>query len=87
MAGSLILEYNVKGVDDTREPTKTCQQDVDKKVNVASSLKENSQWREDDGYSSVSFKTGAILAASRIEHIHVPRMILKISEQVKAIVK
>jgi hypothetical protein len=36
-------------VDDTRDPTQDGQTDVDEKISTASSLKEDSQRREDEG--------------------------------------
>lgn len=49
----LILEDNVEGVDDTREPTKAGQQNVDGQVHVATSLKEDSERRQDESYKQV----------------------------------
>ena len=45
----LIFEYNVQSVNDTREPTKTGQQDVNEKVDIATTFQENSKRRKDKG--------------------------------------
>lgn len=49
----LIFEDNVQGVDDTREPTKAGQQNVDGQVHVATSLKEDSERGQDKSYKQV----------------------------------
>jgi len=35
-------------VDDTRDVTQNCQEDVDQQISAAATLKEYTQWREDD---------------------------------------
>lgn len=45
---ALILEYDVEGVNDTGNPTQDGQTDVDQKISTTSSLKENTQRRQDD---------------------------------------
>ncbi|EHA23142.1 hypothetical protein ASPNIDRAFT_37167 [Aspergillus niger ATCC 1015] len=42
------LAGHVQGMNDTREPTQDCQTDVDQEISTASSLQENTQWRQDD---------------------------------------
>lgn len=42
-------QAHVQGVDDTRDVTQNGQTDVDEQVSVASSLQEDTQWRQDDG--------------------------------------
>jgi len=38
---SSILQDDVESVDDSRDPTKDCQQDVDEEVCITASLKEH----------------------------------------------
>lgn len=46
---ALMFEYNVDGVDDTRDPTQDRQTDVDEEISTASSLKEDSKRRKNEG--------------------------------------
>jgi len=45
----LILQNNIEGVDNAGDVTKDGEEDVDKKIGAASTLKEDSKRREDDG--------------------------------------
>jgi len=49
VASRLILQYDVQGVDDSRNVTQDCQQDVDQKVSAATTLKEDTERWEEDG--------------------------------------
>jgi len=41
--GVLIFQDDVKGVDDSRNPTKDCQKDVDEKVCTATPFEEHTE--------------------------------------------
>lgn len=45
---SLVLEDDVQCMDDTRNVTQYCQQDVDEEVGIATALEEDTEGREDD---------------------------------------
>jgi len=45
----LILENDVQGVNDTGNVTQDGQEDVNEEVGIASTLKENTKRREEDG--------------------------------------
>lgn len=45
----LILQNDIKGVDDAGDVTKNGEQDVDEKVGATATLKEDTERREDDG--------------------------------------
>lgn len=47
--GSLVLEDNVKSVDDSGNVTEDGQEDVDEKVGTAAALHKHTQRRQDDG--------------------------------------
>jgi len=47
--GYLILQNDIKGVDDAGDVSKDGEQNVDEKVCAAATLKEDSERREDDG--------------------------------------
>jgi hypothetical protein len=44
-----MFEYNVDGVDDTRDPTQDRQTDVDEEISTTSSLKEDSKRGKNEG--------------------------------------
>lgn len=45
----LILQDDVQSVNDTRNVTQNCQQDVDPEINSTSSLQEDTKWWDEDG--------------------------------------
>lgn len=62
---------DVQGVDDTRNVTQDGQQDVDEKVGIATSFKEDTQRREDDGKDDLAdiSVAGSRSAMSRAEQV------------------
>ena len=49
MGVTLILQYDVQGVNNPWEPTEDGEEDVDDEVGVASTLEKHSQWRKEEG--------------------------------------
>jgi len=46
-------------VDDSRDITKNCQEDVDQQVGTAAALKENTERRKDDGKNDLADVAGS----------------------------
>ena len=44
-----IFQNDVESVDDTRDITQDCEEDVDQEISSATSLEEDTNWWEDDG--------------------------------------
>jgi len=51
---ALIFENNVQSVDDSRNVTKDCQQNVDEEISTAPSLKEDTKRWENDGKNDLA---------------------------------
>lgn len=51
---SLILENNVQSVNDARNISENCQENVDEEISTASSLKEDTKRWENDGKNDLA---------------------------------
>jgi len=51
---TLILQDDVKSVDNSRNVTQNCQEDVDKEIGTAASLEEDTKRRKDDGKNDLA---------------------------------
>lgn len=49
LSGTLVLEDDIQGMDDTRNITQYCQENVDEEVGIATALEKNTKRREEDG--------------------------------------
>jgi len=56
--GYLILQNDIKGVDDAGDVSKNGQQNVDEQVGTAATLKEDSERWEDDGKDDLADVAG-----------------------------
>ena len=50
-------------VDDTRDITQDCEQDVDEEIGIAASLEEDTKRREDDGEDDLADVAGTAVSA------------------------
>lgn len=59
LLGCLVFEDDVDCMDDTRNPTKNGQTDVDEEISTASCLKEHSKRGEDEGENKLANVRGS----------------------------